>query len=175
MRRRVCLGDQCQWPTRPPSQFNPIRCHWEPTASHPLCQPLRPTYCQPPAKASRASSKKRLFPPDTPRYGFPSRFVSAELLTRREHLRPQLRPLKLFRVLQDLWKRPSVALLANNPCTLCRSDAKGRKQCNSNLFKKPVAAGVARKEPALTQLFTGSNQWWPIDSGNNQRPRPDQS
>ena len=43
-----------------------------------------------------------------------------------------------------------VPLLANNP-TLCRSDAKGRKQCNSNLFKKPVAAGVARKEPALTQ------------------------
>ena len=167
MRRRVCLGDQCQWPTRPPSQFNPIRCHWEPTASHPLCQPLRPTYCQPPAKASRASSKKQPFPlPDTPRYGFPSRFVSAELLTRREHLRPQLRPLKLFRVLQDLWKRPSVALLANNPCTLCRSDAKGRKQCKSNLFKKAVAAAAAVGEknrtvrlPSLSlQLFTGSNQ-----------------
>ena len=60
--RRVWLGDQCHWPTRPPSQFNPIRCHWEPTASHPLCQPLRPTYCQPPAKASRASSKKQPFP-----------------------------------------------------------------------------------------------------------------
>ena len=122
-------------PARPPSSIQYQRCHCQPTARPTLptfetnILPTLPLLLPKPA----ASSKKQLFPFPIRLYGFPSRFV----------------------FVQTSYKAgtsPAAAATSDNclhfarflPTTptaqLCRSDAKGRKQCKSNLFKKAVAA-----------------------------------